>query len=198
MTVADFKMGNGRWTKRLYANNKSRNTFSYQRWKDMHRRCRSGTSAQVQSPHYIGCSVVPEWETFDVFMEWAETQIGFSTKEYNLDKDLLVYGNLVYSPETCLFLPSQLNSFFISSRKTRGQWPQGVCWDSYYNKFRAQCSVDFKVTKIGLFDNPDDAHQAYKKVKENEARKWAQRLINKEFLVEERVIECLLKWELPV
>lgn len=43
-----------------------------------------------------------------------------------LDKDFLVEGNKVYSPSTCVFLPSKLNTFIITRGNARGQYPLGV------------------------------------------------------------------------
>ena len=34
-----------------------------------------------------------------------------------LDKDILVYGNKIYSPETCCFISRSLNSLFLLNNK---------------------------------------------------------------------------------
>ena len=50
--------------------------------------------------------------------------------------------------------------------KARGNWPKGV----YLNKrgkFQSQIKIEGKNTYLGIFDNPEEAHQAYvKKAKE--------------------------------
>lgn len=33
---------------------------------------------------------------------------------WHLDKDILLKGNKVYSPETCAFVPAKINSLLIS------------------------------------------------------------------------------------
>lgn len=46
-------------------------------------------------------------------------------KYWHLDKDILVAGNKIYSPETCLFVPNRINSLLIRGVKT-GPLPLGV------------------------------------------------------------------------
>ena len=68
----------------------------YKTWSSMLRRCYS-TKYQERCPTYMGCSVSEEWHTFSVFRNWMESQ---DWQDTQLDKDLLVEGNKVYSPET--------------------------------------------------------------------------------------------------
>ena len=39
---------------------------------------------------------------------------------------------------------------------------KGVCWDK--NKWKARISINYKLKHLGLFDNEEEAHLAYKKV----------------------------------
>ena len=41
----------------------------------------------------------------------------------HLDKDLLVCNNKVYSPETCVFVPREINQFLTKSNNSRGKYP---------------------------------------------------------------------------
>ena len=80
----------------------------YDRWHGMLRRCYSA-AWQSRHPAYIGCSVDKRWHSFVAFREWALSQPQW--EGLHLDKDLLVPGNKVYSPETCLFIPQSVNKF---------------------------------------------------------------------------------------
>lgn len=82
----------------------------------------------------------------------------------DLDKDLLVPGNKVYGPETCIFVVHSVNAFLIDSAKARGQWPLGVSWRTRDNKFSANCNNPFtkRMEFLGYFTDPNEAHQAWK------------------------------------
>lgn len=46
---------------------------------------------------------------------------------------------------------------------------KGVSWDGKNNKWRATIGVDGKKKRLGLFDDPSEAHKAYVKAKEHYA-----------------------------
>lgn len=77
----------------------------YARWHSMITRCYS-EKFQYKNPSYIGCSVCDEWLTFSNFKRWMEQQDWHGK---DLDKDILVKGNRVYSPETCMFVDRKTN-----------------------------------------------------------------------------------------
>ena len=79
----------------------------YRVWKGMLERCYS-IKYQESQPTYIGCSVTDEWLTFSAFKNWMEKQ---NFEGMQLDKDLLIEGNKVYSPETCVFVSGMVNNF---------------------------------------------------------------------------------------
>ena len=70
---------------------------------------------------YKGVEVCEEWYNFQNFAEWCETQKFLNAKDvkgksYQLDKDILVKGNKIYSPDTCCFVPPEINSLFINAK----------------------------------------------------------------------------------
>lgn len=129
----------------------------YIKWKHMITRCYS-QSYQHNSPTYIGCSVCLEWRKFSCFKLWMKSQ---DWKGKQLDKDLLVYGNKIYSPETCVFVSSQINSILLDSEGRRGKYPQGVTYNSRDNVFVAQCRVGGEFKWIGSYNNEIDAEVSY-------------------------------------
>lgn len=73
---------------------------------------------------YNGCEVCEEWRYFPKFKEWFNLNY---IKGWEIDKDVLFKGNKLYSPETCCFLPKEVNSFFtIKRRRKKGNLPLGV------------------------------------------------------------------------
>lgn len=111
-------------------------------------------------PTYIGCTVCDEWLTFSNFKAWMESH---NWENKHLDKDILVPGNKVYSPETCVFVSSVVNTFIIERDSARGEWPIGVIWDNTAQKFLVRCSNPFtkKGEHVGRFHCPQEAHQAW-------------------------------------
>lgn len=119
-------------------------------------------------PAYTNTSCSENFTSYSFFYEWCQAQIGFTNKDekgrhWQLDKDLLVKGNKVYSEHTCVFVPHNINSLLIKCDAAKGEHPTGVCWSSAASKFRAYCREGSGKRKhLGLFTNSDDAFQAYK------------------------------------
>ena len=85
---------------------------------------------------------------------------------YQLDKDLLIQGNKVYSPNTCVFIPQSINLLLIERNASRGDYPIGVDFHKPSNKYRARCNNGKgKLVYLGLFSTPQEASEAYKRYK---------------------------------
>lgn len=132
-------------------------TAAYRSWNTMLMRC-YGSKTHVDRPTYVGCSVAPEWHCFQAFAEWYVAQPNGNS--WQLDKDILVEGNKVYGPETCVLVPRQVNSLFLpGSGKGSGLMP-GVS-HSRTGRFVAEVSKRGKSTGLGTFDTELEAHEAY-------------------------------------
>lgn len=128
----------------------------YRTWGHMLERCYSPRYL-AQHPTYQGCSVDPEWLRFSSFKTWMDSQ---RWDGMVLDKDLLVIGNKIYSPETCLFVPPWINSLLANLSTKNRTLPMGV--HMHGKSFRARYKSFGKTTSIGIFDSADDAHIAYR------------------------------------
>ena len=164
----------------------------YTQWSHMKRRCKTDGDYQTQFPSYLGCTYVPEWKSYDVWLEWARQQVGFLCRDekgklYENDKDILFKGNKIYSPDTCVFVSQELNKFLTDSLSARGGYPIGVCLRGDIGKFVAQLSIGSK-RYLGCFDTPTEAFQAYKVAKESKAKELAIKYTG---LVDPRVIDAL-------
>ena len=62
-------------------------------------------------PAYKDVVVRQEWLTFSNFKRWMEKQ---DWEGKQLDKDIIVLGNKVYSPETCAFVLGVTNGFITA------------------------------------------------------------------------------------
>jgi hypothetical protein len=133
----------------------------YITWHDMLTRACS-PKFHARFPTYIGVTVCEEWHSFMAFRAWMETQ---DWEGKQLDKDIIVPGNKVYSPATCAFISSQINSLLCDCAASRGEWPIGVTWNERAEKFRAHIRENGKKRHLGLFTSPTAAHLAWRKAK---------------------------------
>ena len=157
----------------------------YRTWTNMLKRCYS-EKCQHRQPTYKGCKVCDNWLIFSNFKKWMETQ---DWEGKQLDKDLLVESNKVYSPDTCLFVDRKINTFVIDRGNDRGQYMIGVCWQKDANKFQVHCRNPFtgKREYLGLFTDELQAHLAWKSRK----HELACQLAESEYCNDPRLAEVL-------
>lgn len=141
----------------------------YRCWNSMLERCYS-ERYQAWKPTYVGCSVCPDWLRFSSFKTWMEAQDWHGNV---LDKDLLVPGNRVYSPETCVFVSRKLNQLLVRPKR-KTDLPLGV--DIHMGgRFRARLSdPTVKNCHIGFFDTPGEAAKAYQLAKSEQLERAAE------------------------
>ncbi len=129
----------------------------YRTWKNMLERCYC-PKLHARCPTYIGCSVCEEWLFYSNFYKWAVKQ---NHKGKQLDKDALVIGNKIYSPETCCFVSKQINTLLTYNQNTKSPYPTGVYWHKQTSKYVAQISKYGKVIGLGRFTAVNKAETAY-------------------------------------
>ena len=133
----------------------------YVLWQSMLKRCFS-EKLQTYRPTYKGCSVSDNFLNYSYFYDWCQEQTGFGKvdekgRSWCLDKDLLFVDNKTYSETACVFVPNEINSFFVDRGNGRGEYPLGVYFDKQNGKFRAQCAVNGKIKRLGHFNTPQEA-----------------------------------------
>lgn len=135
----------------------------FRKWEGMFARCYS-TVKQLSHPAYRGCTVDPRFHDYQEFCSWAVQQPGHSLMDWELDKDVLAKGNLVYGPDTCAFVPAEINTLFRTNKSFRGDLPIGI----HEQKGRYAVMVCFKKKRewLGRFATPELAFAAYKARKE--------------------------------
>jgi len=143
---------------------------AYVSWKNMLFRCYSKNRLD-KFPSYINCIMCNEWHNFQNFAKWFNDNY---IEYYHIDKDLLFKKNNIYSPETCIFLPQEINKLLTKTDSKRGNCPIGVFYNKKTSNFKAQICIGFK-SRIGLgtFKTKEDAFVCYKNVKENYIKKTA-------------------------
>ena len=170
-------------------------TKEYVLWKSMLQRCYS-TTLKKQRPTYEGCEVSNKFKSYEYFYEWCHSQIGFGVEGWHLDKDLLVKGNKVYSEDSCVFIPKDINLLLTKCVASRGEYLIGVSWYSKSKTFIAQVNKNKgKPENLGYFKTEIEAFNAYKKAKEafvkGQANKWKDK-------IDERAYNALMNYTVEI
>lgn len=141
----------------------------YTRWQGMLMRCYSEKFKESR-PTYEHATVCEGWKTFSNFRDWCEDQ---DHEGKHMDKDLLVKGNTVYSPETVCFIPPELNTFF-TDRKRFTSASVGVR-QTKNGKYEVRVMNPFTESRehLGTFILLEDASEAWRKRKHELANQWA-------------------------
>lgn len=143
-----------------------KDTKCYKTWIRMLERCYSD-KWKNKYPTYKNVTVCKEWLNFQNFAKWYyENYYQIKGERMELDKDILVKGNKMYSPETCVFVPQKINKLFIKNDKARGELPIGVSFYNNSNKFQSHCIYKGKCKTLGCYNNIKDAFDSYKQFKE--------------------------------
>jgi len=136
----------------------------YKVWVRMLARCYN-EKFHKKYPTYKNCNVSEEWLLFSNFRKWMETQ---DWKDKHLDKDIILPGNKIYSPGTCVFITQSINNLFLGGTDNTRTYVKGVSFDKVNNKYRVNCCLGNGVAKnLGRFDTLEEASKTYNNFKRN-------------------------------
>lgn len=122
-----------------------------------------------KKPRYKDCEVCKEWHNFQVFADWWEENFyEIDGEQMELDKDILIKNNKIYSPNTCVIVPHRINSLFVKSNSKRGILPIGVIKhkEKYVSQIQMSNQGSHKCLHLGTFNTPHEAFLMYKINKE--------------------------------
>lgn len=146
---------------------------SYAKWKSMLQRCYSEKYVDRRKC-YVGCSVCEEWLRFSNFKRWFDKNY---IEGYYLDKDILVKGNKVYSPNSCCFVPHEINELIEIRKNKKNKFYK--CVEKTVNgNFRARIKRYGRREYLGTFATPEEAFYAYKEAKEAYIKEVATKYYN--------------------
>ena len=170
-------------------------TKEYTLWCSMLQRCYSD-GFKKQRPTYEDCEVSENFKSYEYFYEWCHKQVGFGVDDFEIDKDLLVKGNKVYSETTCVFLPVEINSLLTKSTASRGKHLIGVCWHNTNKAFMAQVGKNKgKQEHLGYFKTEIEAFNAYKTAKESFVKEQANKFKSQ---IDERAYKALMNYTVEI
>ena len=159
--------------------------ISYNVWHNMIKRCYC--SDKNDNPTYIGCEVCREWYNFQNFAKWyEENYYEIEGQKMHLDKDILIKGNKIYSPQTCVIVPQRINSIFekhtILNKKEKG-------------KYVPRMKVDGVSMYFGRFETREEAFEVYKKAKEKYIKEVADEY---KCYIPTKLYEAMYKYEVEI
>lgn len=133
---------------------------------------------------YEKVEVCPEWSQSGVFLQWYARNY---VEGYELDKDLKVPGNRLYSPETCMFIPRTLNRKLgrLSStgvyKHAKGWRAQGIRSNGRRGTIKQSqeyevCLKAYRENKNRFMDQLAVEYQAYAEQINNLKNYWSKSL----------------------
>lgn len=161
----------------IVGNKYSTHTKEYKAWRNILDRCFDEKFKRAH-PTYQNAACCKEWLLFENFYEWLHDQGNFGKwlngERWDVDKDILVKGNKIYSPETCCLVPNNVNKLFSKNDSCRGDLPIGVSVKD--GSFYISCHNPFtkKQKFLGYCDTSEKGFLLYKKKKESYIKQVAQ------------------------
>lgn len=190
-------IGEGKYKK----SNNGKHTKVYDTWVAMINRCYNPYYINKHLT-YIDVTVCEEWHCFQDFGKWFEKNYyEIENEVMHLDKDILIKGNKIYSPETCVFVSNNINMLFVKRQKCRGEYPIGVYMDKKINKLCVRCCVFDKeknrgITKyIGKYNTIETAFLAYKNFKEKHIKEIADEYKD---LIPEKLYKAMYEYKVEI
>lgn len=159
---------------------------SFYIWNNMLQRCYSEKQRE-RYPSYKDCSVCKEWFLFSNFKKWFDENY---VEGFHLDKDLFSKNNKEYSPETCCFIPPEINRALAFHRNKNNGMPLGVCFLKESNVYLGVGANK----RLKRFKTKEEAHRHYVEYKTKRIKELAEKYKD---VITERVYNALLNYELP-
>lgn len=169
----------------------------YNLWVRMLDRCYS--DKEHISRRYKDCVVSDNFKYFPYFKEWCNKQVGFGCTDekgnlFALDKDILSTGSSIYSENTCVFVPQEINNQLTNTKISNGNYGIGVSLTKS-GKYKASISKYGKTTNIGIYETDYEANLAYKQAKEAHIKELANKWKDQ---IDPRAYEVLISWNVEI
>ena len=159
-------------------------TQAYMIWYNMRNRC----TDLKEHPAYEGCAMCEEWQLDrQACYNWVfKNYYKVGNEQMDIDKDILVKGNRVYSPSTCCFVPHSINMEFTAPFMFP-PYQQDESTGMWY--IRTPRNESFKGATI------DDAIASYIPHREAELKAIADKYKGK---IPQKVYDAIVNWKLTI
>ena len=169
--------------------------LAYKHWHGMLQRC--------YDPYFIDrhifykdCYVCEEWHNFQNFAEWFyENYYEIYNERMELDKDILIKGNKIYSPSNCVFVPRTINLLFIKQQNSERTYSIGVCKKNSNGGYQTYCCNGKNQIYLGTLNTERKAWLMYKINKELVIQSIAEEYKN---LIPKKLYNAMYKYEVEI
>ena len=154
----------------------------YVKWLDILKQVYSEKYSK-SNPLHGDITVCKDWLKFSVFRKWMESQ---SVDKLNrmLNRQIMVPGSQIFSPETCIFVPRGIHNIFCNNidqiictkNPTDRRDFKGVQYDPRKKLFKAFITTNTKRVNLGYFNDEKEAHGTYLRAKAEHVRQVADEL----------------------
>lgn len=196
-------LGEGKYTftdkNNLNSKGHAKKTKCFEYWESMFYRCYNENFQKKTA--YLNCTVCDEWHNYQNFAKWFyENYYTIDNEIMNIDKDILIKGNTIYSPNTCCFVPSTINKLFITREKQKKfNTPMGIYKRVNKKDNKAKYDVKLKRYNIcvhyGEYDTVEEAFQIYKQEKEKYIKEVADKYKN---YLPQKVYNAICSYEVEI
>lgn len=149
----------------------------YCMWSSMLNRCLTSCKDE-KNPTYRDCEVSPNFKSYSYFYEWCQKQIGFDKEDFHLDKDLLSTDIKIYSEDTCVFIPKEINVQFSGGKTKYHYLPRGVTVKNILKcgitTYKARITKKGKLHMLGIFHDANEASAVYEAAKREYLKELAE------------------------
>lgn len=145
-----------------FVEGKSKKSFVV--WSSMFQRC-YGNNKDIKKLSYKDCEVCDEWKIYKNFEKWYDEHYYYCKDNLELDKDILIKDNKIYSPNTCLIIPQRINNLFINATSKGKGIGFTIRKDLKTKPFSAKCNNNGKLIYLGYYKTKEEAECAYKRYK---------------------------------
>ena len=164
----------------------------YTLWTSLLKRCFDEKYLKWK-PTYLGCSVSEDWLIYSNFKRDIISIHGFGFDDWQLDKDILVRGNKLYSKETCCFVPREVNQFFSRGQSVLNkELPKGVSYEKDRDLYAAYGSIGGRKIFLGRYITVHDAKVSSARFKKDRCLQLAEKWKN---MLDDKVYREMLNYE---
>ena len=181
----------GKYTAGETIDGKSKHTKVYAVWHSMLKRgyC---LKVKLKQPTYQDVTVCDEWLNFQNFASWYHKQQFANDNDYQLDKDLLVSGNKIYSPDNCVLIPQLINCTIIIGQPSKTGLPIGI--EKHGRIYRVRIGIKGKRESFGTYTTIAEASQVYVIEKEKYVKELAEEFQASNSICK-KTYQALLNWK---
>lgn len=191
-------------------------TKEYTVWQGILRRC-CDVGFKDKNPTYKNVTCCNEWFLFENFYKWLHEQENFEKWSsgdkwgWAVDKDILIKGNKIYSPETCCLVPQNVNQLFKKKYVECDDLSISISFQISLSKIGNEFQIKYhnpftnKIEHFSSYKEIEQLHQVfkeqafhtYKSHKENSIKQIAQEEYDKGNITKQ-CYEAMMNYEVEI